>query len=117
MPLSDEEQRILRQIEEQLETDQRFASAVSPAGLYRHSVRILRWATLGVVVSLAATIAALRVHYLLAFAGFLGMLACVLVIESQIRAMSKAGLKDVAASLRGSRLGSQIIRGRSDKDD
>lgn len=117
MPLSENEQRILRQIEEQLETDERFASAVSPAGLYRHSVRIVRWAALGVIAALALTIAALRIHFLLAFGGFLGMLGCVLVIESQLRAMSKAGLKDVAATLRGSRIGSQFIRGRSTQDD
>ena len=44
MPLSEEEQRILRQIEEQLQSDQRFANAVSSSGLYRHSARTLRWA-------------------------------------------------------------------------
>jgi len=37
---------------------------------------------------------------LVAFLGFLGMLACVLVIEHQLRAMSKAGMKDVADTLR-----------------
>ena len=108
--LSDNEQRILRQIEEQLETDQRFAQAVSPSGLYRHSARTVRWAVLGVLVSLIATIALLQVHYMLAFVGFLGMLFFVLVIERQLRAIGKAGIQDIAASLRTSRLHAQNIR-------
>ena len=116
MPLSEDEQRILRQIQEQLETDERFASAVSSSGLYKHAVRSVRWAVLGAVVSLAFLVFALRIHFLLAFVGFLGMLACVLVIERQLRAMSKVGLKDVAASLRTSRLNAQAMRNKFTRD-
>ncbi len=116
MPLSENEQRILRQIQEQLETDERFASAVSSSGLYKHAVRSVRWAAIGVVVSLAFTIFALQVHFLLSFVGFLGMLGCVLVIERQLRAMSKAGLKDVAATLRGTRLNAQAMRNKFTRD-
>lgn len=110
MPLSEDEQRILRQIEESLGTDERFAQAVSPAGLYRHSARKVRWAIFGVLVSLVATIALLQMHYMLAFVGFLGMLACVLVIERQLRAIGKAGLQDIAATIKSSRLNAQNIR-------
>lgn len=116
MPLSEDEQRILRQIQEQLETDERFASAVSSSGLYKHAVRSVRWAVLGAVVSLAFLVFALRIHFLLAFVGFLGMLACVLVIERQLRAMSKVGLKDVAATLRSSRLNAQTMRNKFTRD-
>lgn len=112
MPLSDDEQRILRDIEQQLQSDERFATAVSPSGLYRHSVKTVRWAALGVFSSLVFTVVALQVHFILAFAGFLGMLACVLVIERQLRAMSKVGLKDVAASIRGSRMAAQAMRSK-----
>jgi len=108
--LSDNEQRILRQIEEQLETDQRFAQAVSPSGLYRHSARTVRWAVLGILASLVATIALLQIHYMLAFVGFLGMLFFVLVIERQLRAIGKAGIQDIAATIRTSRLNAQSIR-------
>lgn len=108
--LSDNEQRILRQIEEQLETDQRFAQAVSPSGLYRHSARKVRWAILGILISLVATVALLQIHYMLAFVGFLGMLFFVLVIERQLRAIGKAGIQDIAATLRTSRLNAQNIR-------
>ena len=100
VPLSDDEQNILRQLEEQLHTDKKFAQAVSSSGLYSHAIRKVRWSALGVVASLAFTVATLQVHFLVAFLGFLGMLACVLVIERQLRAMSKVGMKDVADSLR-----------------
>lgn len=112
MPLSENEQKILRDIEEQLQSDERFATAVSPSGLYRHSVKTVRWAALGVFSSLIFTVVSLQVHFILAFAGFLGMLACVLVIERQLRAMSKVGLKDMAASIRGSRMAAQAMRSK-----
>jgi len=98
--LSDDEQRILRQIEEQLQTDERFAQAVSSSGIYRHSVRTVRWAAVGVVVGLVAMVAMLQVHFLVSFAAFLWMLGCALVIERQVRLMGRVGAKDIAESLR-----------------
>lgn len=116
MPLSDDEQRILRQIEEQLQTDQKFAQLASPAGLYRQSARSVRWAILGAVAGLVLTIVALQVHFLLAFVGFLFMLGCVLVIERQLRAIGKVGVQDIAASLRNSKIASGRIRDRFPRD-
>lgn len=116
MPLSDDEQRILRQIEEQLQTDQKFAQLASPAGLYRQSARSVRWAILGAVVGLVLTVVALQVHFLLAFVGFLFMLGCVLVIERQLRAIGKVGVQDIAASLRNSRIATARIRDRFPRD-
>ncbi|MEY2627712.1 MAG: hypothetical protein RJB08_1471 [Actinomycetota bacterium] len=116
MPLSDDEQRILRQIEEQLQTDQKFAQLASPAGLYRQSARSVRWAILGAVLGLVLTVVALQIHFLLAFVGFLVMLGCVLVIERQLRAIGKVGVQDIAASLRNSRISSARIRDRFPRD-
>ena len=116
MPLSAEEQRILQQIEQSLETDERFASAVKPSGIYAHSARKAWWAGIGAIVSLVFTVVALQVHFLLAFTGFIAMLGCVLAIEKQLRAMSKVGLKDVAASLRNSRLNAPASRIKFGKD-
>lgn len=110
VPLSDNEQQILRQIEQDLKTDERFAQAVSSSGLYRHSARTAWWAGIGVVVCLALTVLALRVHFLLAFTGFSAMLGCALIVERQLRAMSKAGIRDVAESLRTSRANAQRLR-------
>lgn len=110
--LSDDEQRILREIEAQLKTDERFAQAVSPSGLYRHSARTMRWGILGMVVSLVAMVAALQVHYLLAFAAFIAMLACALVIERQVRMMGRAGVQDLAQSIKRPRVTTERFRDR-----
>lgn len=100
--MSDDEQRILRQIEEQLQTDERFAHAVSSSGLYRHSARTIWWASLGALVGLIGVVVALQVHFLLSFACFLWMLACALVIERQIRLIGRVGAKDLAETLKPS---------------
>lgn len=103
MALSDDEQRILRQIEQELQNDSKFAQAVSPSGLYTHSVRTVRWAVVGLVAGLACLVALLQVHFLAAFAVFLFMLALVAVIERNARAMGKAGIQDVAGAIRKAR--------------
>ena len=110
MPLSDNERQILEQIEHDLKTDEKFAQAVSSKGLYRHSAKTAWWAGIGVVVSLVLTILGLQVLFLLAFIGFLAMLGCALIVERQLRAMSKAGLQDVTESLRASRANAQRMR-------
>lgn len=116
MPLSDDEQQILRQIEQDLKTDERFAQAVSSKGLYRHSARTTWWAGVGIVVSLALIIVGLQFHFLLAFVGFLAMLGCALVAERQLRAMSKVGMRDVAESLKNSRANAQRMRDKFTRD-
>ena len=53
MPLSDEEQQILKEIEAQLnETDPGLVEQVSRTTLYRHSARMIRWSAFGVLVGL-----------------------------------------------------------------
>lgn len=99
VPLSDDEQRILREIEDQLSADEKFASAVSSSGLYRHSAKRVWWSLMGVVACLVAMVFALQIHYLLAFAAFIGMLVCALVIERQLRLIGRAGVQDLAQKM------------------
>lgn len=99
MALSDDEQRILREIEDQLKSDEKFASAVSSSGLYKHSARQVRWLAVGMLVSLVAIVASLQVHYLLAFVAFVAMLTCALMIERQLRLMGRAGVQDLAQKM------------------
>lgn len=99
MALSDDEQRILREIEDQLKSDEKFASAVSSSGLYRHSARKVWWLMVGMVVSLVAVVVALQIHYLLAFAAFVVMLGCALMIERQLRLIGRAGVQDLAQKM------------------
>src|SRR5207247_2260266 len=53
MPLSDEEQKILREIEAQLSaSDPALAQQVKTSTVYRHAGRNIKWAGLGFVVGL-----------------------------------------------------------------
>jgi hypothetical protein len=69
MPLSEDEQRILRQIEQELEQDPTFSNRG-----YRVSRRRLAVLTFGLVAGLALTIAGLSVSFWLAFGGFIAVL-------------------------------------------
>jgi Protein of unknown function (DUF3040) len=104
MPLSEEEQRILHQIEQQFyESDPEFAANVGQASLYRHAVRRIVWASLMLLAGLAFLVAMLGVHLALAFVGFLVMLAAAFIIDKNIRAIGRAGFEQVTGKMRGSR--------------
>jgi hypothetical protein len=60
---------------------------------------------LGLVASVALLVVALQVHFLLAFAVFIGMLVLLAVIERNARAIGRAGFQDVAGALRKARAG------------
>jgi hypothetical protein len=92
MPLSEDEQRILKQIEEQFyESDPSFAEKVSSPGMYGPAMRRARWAIVGLVAALGALVATLRVHFLLSFVCFLAMLACAFILEDAVRVISRGG--------------------------
>jgi hypothetical protein len=102
MPLSEDEQRILNQIEQQFyDTDPAFARGVSQKTLYNHAFRNLKWATLGFIAGLVFLRFTLSTSYVLSFAGFLGMLAAAFVFERNARKLGRAGLQQVTQSLRG----------------
>ena len=106
MPLSEDEQRILHEIEQQFyETDPALARAVGSTTLYRHAFRNLKYATglflVGVVVLVWALVS---VGFVAAFAGFLVMLAAALWFERNARKLGRAGLQQVTASMRAAGL-------------
>jgi hypothetical protein len=124
MPLSEDEQRILHQIEQQFyESDPAFAQSVSQTTLYRHALRKIRWAALLLVAGLVFLIATLQVHVILAFGGFVVMLLAAFIIEKNARAMGKAGLEHVAGGLRSGRFRDSLggagerMRNRFRRDD
>lgn len=99
MPLSEDEQRILREIEANLSvTDPKLVQQVSDTTLYRHSARMIKWAVLGLVLGLALLVMTFTSVLPLAVAGFLLMLFCLLVIEHHVRKMGRAGLESLTAS-------------------
>jgi hypothetical protein len=104
MPLSEDEQRILKQIEEQFyESDPSFAEKVSAPGLYRPALRKARWAVVGLVLSLVGLVLSLQVHFLASFVFFVAMLGCAFVIEDSLRAVGRAGLGGVRRNAGGLR--------------
>jgi Flp pilus assembly protein TadB len=101
VPLSEDEQRILHQIEQQFyESDPDFARSVSQTTIYRHAFRNIKWGVLlfcGGVVMLLLT---LSVHFLLAFVGVLIMLVALIFIERNARKLGKAGMEQMTRSMR-----------------
>ena len=99
MPLSEDEQRILRQIEQELASDPSFAQRG-----YRVSRRRLIGLSVALVVGLGVTIAGLTVNFLVAFAAFIVVLVIALMLESEVRVLGreKIGNLPINAWLAGS---------------
>jgi hypothetical protein len=104
VPLSDEEARILREIEQQLyESDPDLARHVSTTTVYSEPVNRLRIASVALVGALALTIYLLSVHFLAAFGGFLVCFALGVIIEGCLRSIGKAGVNERSALRPGHR--------------
>jgi hypothetical protein len=95
MPLSDEEQKILREIEAQLSATDPALADRAKTTVYRHAGRNIKWAGLGFVAGLVLIVATFATSLVAAFAGFLVMLACLFVIERNARKLGKAGLQSL----------------------
>ncbi len=102
MPLSEDEQRILRQIEEQLQRDPSFGRTLQTRRT--DSRRPLVLSLVGAVAALVLTIALLAVSPWLSFGAFLLAVAATAVAERHVRAAGEAGLNHFSESVR-SRLG------------
>ena len=102
MPLSEDEQRILSEIESHLyESDPELAREVAETTVYTHAFRNIKWAALGLLVGVALMVWLLSVSYLLSFGGFLVMLISLLFLERSARRVGRAGLGQMTQSMRG----------------
>ena len=105
MPLSEDEERILSQMEERLsETGPRLVREVSETTLYTQPLRSMKWAVGGFVAGVGLMVATLSTSYLLAFLGFLVMLGSALRLERNARQVGRTGLRQVAGSRQTSSL-------------
>ena len=101
MPLSEDEQRILSDIETHLyETDPQLAREVAQTTIYSHAFRNIKWATLGFAVGVVVMIWLLSTSYLLSFSGFLLMLVSLLFLEHNTRRLGRAGLEQMTQTMR-----------------
>lgn len=106
MPLSEDEQRILKEIEANLTaTDPGLVQQVSETTLYRHASRTIRWAVVGFVAGLVLLLFTFTKVLALGVVGFLVMLGCLLVIERNVRKLGKAGMQSLTASMRSGSVG------------
>ncbi|MFT6291720.1 MAG: hypothetical protein ACJAR2_002325 [Ilumatobacter sp.] len=87
MSLSEEEQRILRQIEEELEQDPTFAQRG-----YRVSRRKSGLLIAGLVIGLAVTVVCLAISFIAAFVAFLFVLFMAVKLESEVRVLGREQL-------------------------
>ena len=105
MPLSEDEQRILDQIEAQFyANDPQLAQQVSETTLYRHASRNIKWAATGFVLGFVVLVTSFASNLFMGFVGFLAMLGCAFVVVSNVKKMGKAGLENITASVKGKRL-------------
>jgi amino acid permease len=99
MPLSEDEQRILRQIEEQLQRDPGFGRNLHHRS--QGNRRVLIVSGVAAVVCLMLTVALLSVSPFLSFAAFIGAVVTALVCERHARSLGEAGIGHLTDSMRG----------------
>lgn len=105
MPLSEDEQRILSEIEQQLyQSDPALARDIADTTVYTAAYRGLKWSALGFVVGLIALVLTLGTSFLLAFGGFLIMLVSALAIERNGRRLGKVGMQQMTQSMKAAGL-------------
>ena len=126
MPLSEDEQRILREIEQQFyDTDPAFARGVGTTSLYRHGLRRMKLAVLLFVVGLGVLVYALVLgNFVAAFLlGAVPMFGALLVFEANLRTLGRAGIQQVTNSARAASIRDALgnagkrARGRIRRDD
>ena len=100
MPLSEDEQRILSEIEQRLyETDPHLVREVGSTTVYTAAARGLKWSALAFVVGSVIMVVTLQVHYLVAFCGFLVMLAAALAFVHNARRLGRVGMQQFTQRL------------------
>lgn len=100
MPLSEEENRILRQIEEQLQADHSFALKVNQHHPDATSKRRLVASGVALVVLLAVLVFSLQISAWLAFAAFGAMVLAGVSLEHELRARGREQLSRIPDELR-----------------
>ena len=99
MPLSEDEERILLEIEENLyESDPELAREVSETPVYTKSLKNLKWSVLIFFLGVACMIITLSISFVVAFLAFLLMLFAALAIERNARNLGRTGIQQASQS-------------------
>ncbi|MCU1497111.1 MAG: hypothetical protein JWM47_1064 [Acidimicrobiales bacterium] len=125
MPLSEDEQRILQEIEQQFyANDPHLAGEIGNHSVYAHCLRQMKWAGVMFAVGVMVLVVALATAtpFLVAFGGFVVMLAAALWFERSLRKLGRAGMEQLGRSLRAGGLRdylgvtSERFKGRNRRD-
>jgi hypothetical protein len=101
VPLSEEEQRILHEIERNFyEHDPDFAARVRKETVYRHAGRNCKWSALAFLGGLAILVVWFSTSLLLGLLGFFIMLFSAIYFERNLRHIGRAGLQQMTKSMR-----------------
>jgi hypothetical protein len=101
MPLSEDEERIIHEIEQSFyENDPDFYKRASEETLYRHAGRNCKWALAGFIAGLIVLVVSFASSVWLGFVGFLIMLSCAVVFEANARKMGREGWREISDSVR-----------------
>lgn len=117
MPLSEDEQRILQQIEQQFyEQDPDLAGEMGRPSVHARQLTLMRWSAVTFVAGLAILLVALGFQhsFAVALAGFFVMVASALWFERCLNRMGRAGLEQLTRSLRDRGLGDGL-RGATER--
>ena len=101
MPLSEDEQRILHEIERRFyEHDPEYAKSIESTTLYRSLGRNCKWAALGFVAGLVILLVSFASSVLLGAFGFGVMLVSAIFFTQNLRKMGRAGWQQMTESMR-----------------
>jgi hypothetical protein len=104
VPLSEEEQRILQQIERQFyDHDRGLARTIESTTLTRQAARTCRWSAVGFGVGLVVLLLAFASSWILGVVGFCMMLASAVTFARALHRISRYGWEQLSAKARAHR--------------
>ncbi len=113
MPLSEDEQRILHEIEQRFyANDPQSAKRIESTTLPRYLARNCRWAALGFLVGLVVLLVSFASSWVLGIFGFVVMLAGAIVFTQNLRRMGQHGWKQLTTSVRAKQVNEALGESR-----
>jgi hypothetical protein len=101
VPLSEDEQRILHEIEQRFyANDPQRAKRISSSTLPRYLARNCRWSALGFVVGLAILLVSFATSLLVGVLGMVVMLASAVVLTQNLRKMGRHGWQQLSQNVK-----------------
>lgn len=100
--LSEDEQRILDEIESHLYvSDPELVREVTETTVYKHALRNIKWAAFGLFLGVVLVVVMLAFFsFVFAFGGFLVMLVSLLFLERNARRIGRAGWEEITRAMR-----------------